>query len=125
MMSVPTSKFERDGLSVVVYKAKKNATVSWEGVSDARDPSAFLNPIIQQIVRDLADLVVTVDFRKLEYMNSATVSPLIHFVKALDGGDTEVLVIFSDAEWQRTHYQCMKTIARTLKHVRVEVKGPR
>jgi hypothetical protein len=63
---------------------------------------------------------VTVDFSKLEYMNSATVSPLINFVKTLDGICTRILVLFSETDWQRTHLQCMRAIATTLRHVAVQ-----
>jgi hypothetical protein len=94
----------------------------WQGVSDSPDPSAFLDAVIRRAVRELKGCAMAVDFRKLEYMNSATVSPLINLVKALDVGSLGVLVLFSDADWQRTHFQCMKTIPRTLKHVQVERK---
>ena len=63
---------------------------------------------------------VTVDFTKLEYMNSATVSPLINFVKTLDGTCTRILVVFAQTDWQRTHLQCMRAIATTLRHTMVE-----
>jgi anti-anti-sigma regulatory factor len=116
------SKFERDGLAFVITKSKRSAVVAWEGVSDSRDPKAFLDTVMQQAVKDLTDFDVTIDFRRLDYMNSATVAPLIKFIKILDGSSASVLVVFSNADWQRTHYQCVKTIARTLKHVRVEVK---
>jgi anti-anti-sigma regulatory factor len=116
------SKFERDGLAFVVTRSKQSAVVAWEGVSDARDPRAFLDSVMQQVVKDLTDFEVTIDFRRLEYMNSATVAPLIKFIKTLDASSSSVLVVFSTADWQRTHYQCVKTIARTLKRVRVEVK---
>jgi hypothetical protein len=53
-------------------------------------------------------------------MNSATVSPLINFVKALDGTCTKILVLFSESEGQRTHLQCMRAIATTLKHTMVQ-----
>jgi hypothetical protein len=63
---------------------------------------------------------VTVDFTKLEYMNSATVSPLINFVKALDGTCKRIMVLFSETDWQRTHLQCMRAIATTLRNTMVD-----
>ena len=35
-------------------------------------------------------------------MNSATVAPLIKFIKILDASSSSVLVLFSNADWQRT-----------------------
>jgi hypothetical protein len=79
-----------------------------------------LSPVLRDMSARMKDAEITVDFRKLEYMNSATVSPLITFVKNLDTAGTRVLVLFSDTDWQRTHFQCMRAIARTLKNVLVE-----
>jgi hypothetical protein len=43
------------------------------------------------------------DFAGLEYMNSATVVPVIASVKKLDAVASSLSVVFSDAGWQRTH----------------------
>jgi hypothetical protein len=85
-MSDPEWKFEQDSLALVVSRSAGNASIAWEGVSDSPDPSAFLDAVIRRAVRELKGCAVAVDFRKLEYMNSATVSPLINLVKALDVG---------------------------------------
>jgi hypothetical protein len=119
-MSDPSYCFERDSLSIVVHQRNGSAFVAWRGVSDARDPGSFLNPVLQQLSERLAGLDVTVDFTALEYMNSATVAPLIKFVKVLDTHSERVRILFADADWQRIHLQCMRTIARTLKRVEVE-----
>ena len=76
------------------------------------------------MLRDLSEKMkgaeVTVDFTKLEYMNSATVSPLINFVKTLDGSLHAHPRAVLGADWQRTHLQCMRAIATTLRHVAVQ-----
>ncbi|HET8940326.1 MAG TPA: nitrate- and nitrite sensing domain-containing protein [Polyangiales bacterium] len=77
--------------------------------------------MIEQRDRHL-ELQVTIDFSGLTYMNSATVAPLITCIKAFDGAAESVLVVFSDMDWQRTHVQCVRTISRTLKKVKIEVK---
>jgi anti-anti-sigma regulatory factor len=118
-----TWMFEKDDLSISVHRSRDAAVVVWRGVSDARTPGAFLNPVAEQLVEKLRGTRVTIDFRLLEYMNSATVAPLINFVKSLDASGSQVTVLFSDIDWQRVHMNCMKSIARTLKHVKVESRG--
>jgi len=117
--------FKNDALTIVVLQSDDRATIRWMGESDARNPGEFLNPIFSQLVKELQGLPIAVDFSALEYMNSATVSPLITCVKSFDGAGSAVQVIFSDVDWQRTHVQCMRTIARTLKHVTIEVRPAR
>lgn len=122
-MTHATWTFEQDDLSIVVKRSRDVTEVQWRGISDARNPSRFLNASTEAILPKLKGTKVTVDFRALEYMNSATVAPLIQFVKVLDAEGLSVLVVFSEVDWQRVHYNCMRSIARTLKHVKVETRS--
>jgi len=121
-MPMPDQKwqFEQDGLIISASRANGKGTIAWCGVSDSRTPGIFLRPVLREVSEKMKGAEVTVDFTKLEYMNSATVSPLINFVKTLDGICTRILVLFAETDWQRTHLQCMRAIATTLRHVAVE-----
>ncbi len=119
-MSEEKWQFEQDGLIINASRANGKGTVAWSGVSDSRTPGNFLRPVLKDISDKLKGAEVTVDFSKLEYMNSATVSPLINFVKTLDGACKRILVLFSETDWQRTHLQCMRAIATTLHNVMVQ-----
>ena len=119
-MPKQTWHFEQDGLVVHAARTDGKGMVNWSGVSDSRSPGTFLTPVLREISEKMSGLQVTLDFTKLEYMNSATVSPLIGFVKMLDLSSASVLVLFSETDWQRTHLQCMRAIARTLRNVVVE-----
>ena len=113
-------QFEQDGLVIRASRGNTRGNVAWSGVSDSRTPGTFLLPVLRDMSDKMKGAEVTVDFTKLEYMNAATVAPLINFVKALDGVCTRTIVLFSQAEWQRTHMQCMRAIATTLRHVTVD-----
>jgi hypothetical protein len=113
--------YEREGLSIEVIRGPTSTAVAWRGISDSRTPANFLSPIIQELTELLKGQKVTVDFTSLEYINSATVAPLIRLVRALDVVCEDVHVLFSGIDWQKTHFRCMSAIGRTLKHVRVEI----
>ena len=113
-------QFEQDGLVIRASRGTTRGNVAWSGVSDSRTPGTFLLPLLRDLSEKLKGAEVTVDFTKLEYMNAATVTPLITFVKTLAGVCTKTVVLFSEAEWQKTHMQCMRAIATTLKHVTVD-----
>jgi len=112
-------QFEQDGLIINASRANGKGSVTWRGISDSRTPGLFLRPVLRELSEQLKGAEVTVDFSKLEYMNSATVSPLINFVKTLDGSCTRTTVLFSATDWQRTHLQCMRAIATTLRNTQV------
>ena len=94
--------------------------IEWKGVSDSRNPAEFLNPLMMAWSGKLKNVDVTVDLSGLEYMNSATVKPLINLVKLLDGNGQKVLVVFRAVDWQRTHRNCMSVLARTLRNTCVQ-----
>ncbi|WP_437819720.1 hypothetical protein [Sorangium sp. So ce1078] len=112
--------FEHDGLVVRISREADRARIAWSGVSDIRSPAAFLNPHLGDWSAKLKDTDVTVDLTGLEYMNSATVKPLLDLVKMLDQTSRFVLVIFRDNDWQRAHRNCMAVLARALKNTRVQ-----
>jgi hypothetical protein len=122
MSSPTTTTFENGGLVISVLRSSSDATMAWTGESDSRNPGDFLNPLITRLAKELSGLNVTIDFSGLTYMNSATVAPLLTCIKSFDAIATTVLVTFSDMDWQRTHVQCVRTISRALKKVRIEVK---
>ena len=108
-------------LTIVVTSTENGTSVIWSGTSDAREPSLELTPFLAQVVDRHTNAPVVVDFRKLEYMNSGTVSPIIVFVRALDERGIETKLLFDTGiGWQRVNFVAMKSIARTLKHLSVE-----
>src|SRR3954467_6967717 len=112
-------RFEQDGLIISASRAAARGRVAWSGISDSRPPAVFLKPVLRDLSEKMKGAEVTVDFTKLEYMNSATVSPLINFVKTLDGTCTRILGLFPETDWQRTHLQCIRAIATALRNVAV------
>jgi anti-anti-sigma factor len=122
-MSSMTQRFENGSLNIAVMRTASVTTISWTGESDSRNPGDFLNPLISKLAKDLTGQNVIIDFSELTYMNSATVAPLINSIKSLDATAASVLVMFSDQDWQRTHVQCVRTISRALKKVKIEVKS--
>jgi hypothetical protein len=115
-----------EALTIRVSRSSGATTVAWGGTGDSRSPADALNPVTQRLCTTLKGGEVVVDFSGLEYVNSATIAPLMQFVRKLAASDCSVLVLFdAETDWQRTHMQCMRTIARTLKGVRVEGRSRR
>lgn len=120
-MSDSIETFAKEGLSITVSRSSTSATMRWSGMCDVRDPDALLGPFLKRLMRELQGKKVTIDFREFEYMNSATVSPILQFIKTLDASDTPTTLIYDTrVAWQRINCQCMRAIARTLRQMQVE-----
>jgi len=113
--------FETGDLKITIRQDGDAVSVSWLGTSDAREPGRELTPFLGGLAPRLVGKSVDVDFRKLEYMNSGTVSPIIQFARALDQHAIRSRLLFdSQVGWQRVNYVCLKNIAKALSHVEVE-----
>jgi len=118
-MTAKETRFERDGLSIVIRQAGPGWVMRWTGSSDARTPQEFIQPIVEFVLERTENGSVTIDFTGLEFMNSSTVSPIIGLLKSLNAKSIATRVVFSSADWQQTHLRCLKTISRVLEHVTV------
>ncbi len=119
-MSVTPTRYEFEDLVILVSRNGDRGRVVWLGTSDARNASELLNPLSETVVDTMRGAEVTVDFTRLEFMNSSTVSPIINLVRKLDANQIPVRVLFVEDNWQRTHLRCVATIARKLDYVTVE-----
>lgn len=119
-MKDATFHFEHEGLIIDCDDRGEGATIRWRGIGDARDPGVQLTPFFAGLVLRLRGRSVVVDFRELEYMSSAVVSPLIHLVKDLDAAGARTTLLFNTAvPWQKANAHCMRAIGRTLSNVQV------
>jgi hypothetical protein len=110
-----------DQLSIQVFSSPIGFTMAWRGISDTREPELVLVPFMRQLARKVRGKRVTIDFTAFEYMNSATVAPIVQFIKLLDAGETSTVLVYNtNVSWQRVSCVCMKVVARTLTHVEVQ-----
>lgn len=120
-MKTQSEVFSKDGLVISITKTEALVTLTWEGISDAREPDLVLGPLMRRLAAELKGRPVTMDFHRFEYMNSATVSLIVQLIKLLDGQGVLITLIYdTQVSWQRINYQCMKAIARSLNHLQVK-----
>ena len=111
--------FEHADLTILLTETVRGATMSWRGTSDARDPSAFLEPVFGRVIDLVGGRDLTIDFTGLEFMNSSTVSPIIALLKKLNEKGIRSRVVFGSDDWQRVHMRCLRTITRVLQNVQI------
>jgi hypothetical protein len=109
-------------LKILVKNDENKTMISFVGRSDDRNPAKFLNPFFDELVNEL-DGELDVEFRELEFMNSSTVPPLLHFIKNLDKKGIQSCFYYSkDSRWQTASFKALKTISEALKSIRIEAK---
>lgn len=62
-----------------------------------------------------------VDFKKLEYMNSSTVPPLIRFINGLNVKGIKTMVNFDrNSRWQALSFKSLEIITMQMKYITIE-----
>lgn len=119
-MSVREARHESGNLSLRVKSSATGWSIEWLGASEARDPSEFLEPLVDEWASRFAGVPGVIDLTKLEFMNSATVRPLLAMVRDFDAHEIPTRLLFTRHGWQRTFIRCLKTLTRSLSFVSVE-----
>jgi hypothetical protein len=119
-MSAGDRTFEREGLLVQILDEPDTARIVWSGVSETQDPELGIGMFLKEALPDLAGKKVVVDFRELDYMNSATTLTVLQFVRELSARGLQTELRYNPAaEWQRIAFRSLKTVTQTLPTVHI------
>lgn len=108
-----TETFERNDLRLEVAAREDGVYVTWLGRSTARDPSSFLAPLLFDTLTRADKNLVTLDFRRLEYMNSSTITPVIRLLHEAKKRSLRLKILYDRASrWQELSFSAL-TIFQT------------
>lgn len=111
-------------LWIHVQREASQVSVIWAGTSEAREPATYLLPYLDELVNELHGALVEVDFSAMDYMNSATIAPIVRFLRALDRHATKVRVLYDPTRtFQRTTFSAIKALGIVLRKLEVVPKG--
>jgi hypothetical protein len=111
-------------LKIEIQENGDSITTYWTGKSIDRNPSQFINPILVDLVNRSSEenKRIVLDFQKLDYMNSSTITPLIKILERANKGKINVSVQYNKRlKWQDLSFSALK-IFQT-KDKRVEIRG--
>jgi hypothetical protein len=119
-----TESFASNLLKIDVEENEESINIKWTGKSIHRKPGQFITPILVDVLKKSTDLKkrIVLDFRKLDYMNSSTITPVIKILERAKRGKVQVTVLYEKSlKWQDLTFSALK-IFQT-KDQRVEIKG--
>lgn len=111
-------------LKLEVQENRDSITTHWIGKSIDRNPGQFLNPILVKLINtgNEVNKRIVLDFRKLDYMNSSTITPIIKILDRAKRGKLQVTIQYNKLlKWQDLSFSALK-IFQT-KDKRVEIRG--
>lgn len=122
-MSTENAALELDELTIRVSHEGDASQIVWTGVSEIQDPESTLGPFLRGLIPKLVNRKVVIDFRKLEYLNSATMQPLFQVLKELNAKQIQTTLLYDpEVEWQRLGFRSIQAVTKTLTYIAI-VKG--
>ena len=113
------SNFKKDNLEITLDLGSTNK-ITWNGISDNRDPYKMLNGYFTNIMKDLSGKALEIDFLNLKYMNSSTVTPIIQLIKELNNNGIKTTVFYDkESNWQLASFKALETISTTLTNISI------
>lgn len=111
-------------LRIEVQEDNDSIVACWSGKSVDRNPGKFITPILVGLLNKSSDLKkqIILDFQKLDYMNSSTITPLIKTLERAKSGKARVTVLYKKLlKWQDLSFSALEIFQTRDK--RVEIKG--
>ncbi len=119
-----TQSYTSDALRVEISEDAQNLTMGWFGKSTMRKPGDFLTPILTDLMRRGSESGrrIVMDFRKLQYMNSSTITPIIRAREQTRRGTGSMTIVFrQDLKWQHLSFSALKIFETP--DARIEIQG--
>jgi hypothetical protein len=119
-----TKTFTNHSLEIKVIESDDSIKLLWSGKSIDREPSKFITPILLDIIKRSTDVGkrVVLDFCKLAYMNSSTITPIIKVLERAKKGKNKITVNYEKSlRWQEVNFSALKIFETA--DQRVEIKG--
>ena len=116
-------EYVSNDLSIHVDGEGETINVLWLGKSTERTPGRFISPILQSVLDQAsgAGKRVVLDFRKLGYMNSSTVTPLIHFLEMARRSQCQISIMYDkSARWQDLSFSALRVFVTQDNRIRIE-----
>lgn len=116
--------FQHGDLKLEARDGATGPVLTWLGRSTARDPGNFIGPILGNLFKQAsgAGKGLLLDFRKLEYMNSSTITPVIRLLHEAKKNGGKVTILYTAASrWQDLSFSALTIFATEDK--RIEIRG--
>lgn len=119
-----TKTHTNGSLTVEVTESPEAVTIIWLGKSISRKPSTFLTPILTDALSTAtqAEKTVVIDFRKLQYMNSSSITPVIKILERAKRGTVPVRILYDQSQrWQDLSFSALEIFET--RDNRIEIRG--
>lgn len=121
---MPNELYKDEDLTLRLFDTETEVRLEWHGQSLAREPGRFLLPILSRALDRGLQLnkPLVIDFSRMEYLNSSTLTPVIRILEQARRGHGTVRVVYNRAlKWQTLSFTGLD-VFRT-PDARIDIRG--
>ena len=119
-MSTENAALEVEELSIRLSHTGNESHIVWSGICELQDPGRDIGPFLQGLIPQVEGRKAVIDFRPLEYLNSATLQPIFQLIKELNHRKVETVLLYDPGvEWQRISFRSIQAVVASLPHVKI------
>jgi len=105
----------------VAEQAGGPLSMQFRGESDSSDAAALLRSLFDSYFEAACERGLTLDFMRLDYMNSSTFPPIVELIRRLHEHGASIKILYSkDKAWQRTPFKALSSIAAVYQNLIVQ-----
>ena len=116
--------FVNGALKIEVKVKEDSINLNWTGKSIDRQPDKFISPILLNVFKTNShdSKKIVFDFRKLDYMNSSTITPIIKILERAKRGTAKITILYDKSlKWQELNFSALNIFQTG--DQRIEIKG--
>jgi hypothetical protein len=115
--------FQNNDLSIDMTESSDVVSLVWIGKSIEREPVTFIAPIlVEALKRSGNEKRLVMDFEKLDYMNSSTITPILRILNEIKLSAQSIRILYSKAKrWQDLSFSALKVLQT--RDGRIEITG--
>lgn len=122
-MSAENPTLEIDELTIRFATEGEKSLITWHGTSEIEDPAARIAGFLRSLIPKIENKSCRMDFRQLDYMNSATLQPVLLILKEYNAAGIYTEIVYDPGvDWQRIVFRSVAAISTTLEKISV-VRG--
>ena len=105
----------------IIIKKNDPLEVIWTGKSRDLNPSLLIDKYLDNLITQLLDKDILVDFSTMEALNSSTIPPILTFLSNLEKRRIRAKIQYSkDIYWQRASFKPLAVLTRDFVFVKIQ-----
>lgn len=113
------NKLQKENFKIDI-KINNKIKILWSGRCDFKNAASLLLPFLSDIIAQYkySKKEFEISFLDLQYMNSASIMPILRFIRDLNLNNIKSILIYNkNSKWQKKSFEALKMVVSELEYI--------